>query len=170
MWQNQRKKILTVSSPSKTGVTPSVGQNLQKSWPSRDDHDLDIVIGASQVDEQDTTCFIPSEVAIEMNRLWRDISERNLMEREGSLRPAVPFEDSGVDAGNTALGQAAQLRITALERENRRLELDLAQLERDYAVVRAASEERKRYITVIRESYGWKFLQILRALAGRRWS
>jgi hypothetical protein len=72
--------------------------------------------------------------------------------------------------------EAAQFeRDLALERERRaaeqvrRLELRQAEIRAELSALRARLDERERYLAAIHHSGGWRALQRLRQLVGRRW-
>ena len=56
-----------------------------------------------------------------------------------------------------------------LEKELRRLERRLAELESERSALRTRLEERERYLAAIRSSLPWRLVQLLRGLVGRRW-
>jgi predicted nucleic acid-binding Zn-ribbon protein len=56
-----------------------------------------------------------------------------------------------------------------LEKELRRLERRLAELESERSALRTRLEERERYLAAIRSSLPWRVIQLLRGLVGRRW-
>lgn len=66
-------------------------------------------------------------------------------------------------------------RDLALERERRtaaeveRLELRLSETRAELASLQSRLEEREKYLGAIHHSGGWRFLQGLRGLLGRRW-
>lgn len=66
-------------------------------------------------------------------------------------------------------------RDLAFERERRtaaevkRLELRLSETRAELAALRNRLEERERYLNAIHHSGGWRLLQGLRGLLGRRW-
>lgn len=114
--------------------------------------------GASQVNEDDPAFLLPSDVPVEMSMLWRSLAVPDSTNAEATRR-APP----GVDDRPSA-------RELELEKEVLRLERDLAQIEGDYVALRAFSQALQRYVTAIHESSGWRILEKLRGLIGRRWS
>lgn len=66
-------------------------------------------------------------------------------------------------------------RDLALERERRtagevnRLELRLSETRAELAALRSRLDERERYLGAIHHSGGWRLLQGVRGLLGRRW-
>lgn len=56
-----------------------------------------------------------------------------------------------------------------VEAEVRRLERRVAQLEADRAALQSRLDERERYVGAIHASGGWKLLQYVRGLFGRKW-
>jgi len=56
-----------------------------------------------------------------------------------------------------------------LEKELRRLERRLAEVEAERTALRTRLDERERYLAAIRASRPWKVIQLLRSLVGRRW-
>jgi predicted nucleic acid-binding Zn-ribbon protein len=56
-----------------------------------------------------------------------------------------------------------------LEEEVRRLEQELAHAKLDLAAVRERIAERETYVRNLHSSRGWKALQAVRGLFGRRW-
>lgn len=56
-----------------------------------------------------------------------------------------------------------------LESEIQRLHHHIAALEADRASIRNRLDERERYVAGVHASVGWKALQWVRGLVGRRW-
>ena len=63
----------------------------------------------------------------------------------------------------------ARTEAARLGEELRRLERRVAQLDADRGSLQARLDERERYVGAIHASGGWKLLQSVRGLFGRRW-
>ena len=63
----------------------------------------------------------------------------------------------------------ARAAVRRLEDEIRRLEQNLADVRADTASLKGQLDERAVYVEAIHNSAGWKALQSIRGLFGRRW-
>jgi septal ring factor EnvC (AmiA/AmiB activator) len=84
-----------------------------------------------------------------------------------SVRP----REEGLEAPEDTLFALRQTRAHAarLEAELRRIEHQMAQVEADRAALQSRLDERDSYVAAIHRSGGWKLLQKIRDLVGRRW-
>lgn len=63
----------------------------------------------------------------------------------------------------------ARQTVKRLERETRQMERQVAQLRSEETALRNRLDERERYVAALHGSRGWKLLQALRGVFGRRW-
>lgn len=96
------------------------------------------------------------------------------VESPASRAPVPPCEErlGRLEVELSQLGFELELARSGkanVEAEVRRLERRVAQLEADRAALQSRLDERERYVGAIHASGGWKLLQYVRGLFGRKW-
>jgi hypothetical protein len=91
-------------------------------------------------------------------------------DRTDEAAPGTDDRDPAVDLLQARFERDLALKAQErLEKELRRFERRLAEVEAERTALRTRLEERERYLAAIRASRPWKLIQLLRGLVGRRW-